>query len=426
MRINLPELIEEEVITKQVADQISDFYSRKKEKGVNKLFVIFGVLGALLVGLGILLIIAHNWDTLTLNIKAILAFVPLLVAQILCGWLLVKKSDSMAWKEGAATFLFISVGASISLVSQIYHISGDLSTFLLVWMSLSLPVIYLMNSSFASLLYLIGITCYSCEAGYWSNQIDQPYLYWILLILAIPYYLMLVKRNNEGNFVRFHNLLIVMSIVISLGTVAKTNHELMYIAYLSLFAIFLLIEGIPLFQKSKDRNLIFEIAGFSGSMIILFILSFSRFWNHLAISHHAVDQLLFSREMIPVLLTTLIALVLLYKKIRTQALSRIRPIGLVFLIYILIYVAFGSMPSLAIIFINTLILFLGVSTIIIGLQLNHIGVLNLGLLIITVLIICRFFDTELSFMLRGFLFIGVGIGFFLMNYRMLKSRKNEN
>ena len=217
-----------------------------------------------------------------------------------------------------------------------------------------------------------------------------------------------------------------MSIVISLGTVAKTNHELMYIAYLSLFAIFLLIEGIPLFQKSKDRNLIFEIAGFSGSMIILFILSFSRFWNHLAISHHAVDQLLFSREMIPVLLTTLIALVLLYKKIRTQALSRIRPIGLVFLIYILIYVAFGSMPSLAIIFINTLILFLGVSTIIIGLQLNHIGVLNLGLLIITVLIICRFFDTELSFMLRGFLFIGVGIGFFLMNYRMLKSRKNEN
>ncbi len=217
-----------------------------------------------------------------------------------------------------------------------------------------------------------------------------------------------------------------MSIVISLGTLSKANYELMYIAYLSLFAIFLLIEGIPLFQKSKDRNLIFDLVGFSGSLIILFILSFSRFWNHLSITHLSFDQLLISREMIPVLLTTLIASALLYKNIRTQTLSRIRPIAFLYLIYILIYVFFGSMPSLAIIFINMLILFLGVSTIIIGLQLNHIGVLNLGLLIITILIICRFFDTELSFMLRGFLFISVGIGFFLMNYRMLKSRKNEN
>jgi len=426
MRINLPELIEENVITQQVADHISDFYSRKKESGVNKLFVIFGVLGALLVGLGILLIIAHNWDILSRNVKSVLAFVPMLGAQILCGWLLVRRSDSMAWKEGASTFLFLSVGASISLVSQIYHISGDLSTYLLVWMSLSLPVIYLMNSSFTSLLYLIGITWYSCEAGYWSHRIDQPYLYWILLILAIPHYLMLIKRNSGSNYVRFHNLLIVISLVISLGTVARANSELIYIAYLSLFAIFLLIEGIPLFQKNKDHNLIFEIAGFSGSMIILFILSFSRFWNHLSTMHHAVDQLLVSREMIPVILTTLIASVLLYRNIRTQTLSRIKPIAFLYLIYILIYVFLGSMPSLAIIFINMLILFLGVSTIIIGLRLNHIGVLNLGLLIITILVICRFFDTELSFMLRGFLFIGVGIGFFLMNYRMLKSRKNEN
>ena len=426
MKIYLPELIEANVVNQQVADDILNFYLKKKRGGANKLFVIFGVLGALLVGLGILLIIAHNWDTLSRSIKVILAFVPLLTAQIICAYLLVTRSDNMARKEGAATFLLLSVGASISLVSQIYHISGDLSMFILVWMSLSLPVIYLMNSSFSSLLYLVGITAYACEAGYWSFPVGQPQLYWILLILVTPHYLMLLRHNGGSNFVRFHNLLIVISIVISLGTVAKGNHELMYIAYLSLFAIFLLVERLPLFQTNGDQPRIFEIAGFSGSIIILFRLSFSRFWNDLLLTHHTVDQLLVSREMIPVFLTTLIASVLLYRKFRTQTLSMIRPVEFLFLIFILIYLLFGSIPSLAIIFINALILFLGVSTIITGLRLNHIGVLNLGLMIITILVICRFFDTDLSFILRGFLFIGVGIGFFFMNFRMLKNRKNEN
>ena len=426
MRINLSELIEENVINQQIGDNISNYYLNKKENGVNKLFVIFGVLGALLIGLGILLIIAHNWDNFSHNIKVVFAFVPLLSAQILCIYLLAKRSESIAWKEGAATFLFLSVGASISLVSQIYHISGDLSTFLLVWMSLSLPVIYLMNSSFTSLLYLIGITVYSCEAGYWSSQVGLPYLYWILLILAIPHYLGLIKHMSGSNFTRFHNLLIVMSIVISLGTVTKHNYELRNIAYLSLFGIFLLIDRVPIFQKNKEHNLIFEIVGFSGSMFILFNLSFSWFWNQLSITHYSIYQLVVTWEMIPVIITTLIALILLFEKFRAQTLSRIRPVELLFLVYILIYILFGSIPSMAIIFINILILFLGVSTIIIGLRRNHTGVLNLGLLIITILVICRFFDTELSFVLRGSLFIGVGIGFFFMNYRMLKKRKNEN
>ena len=70
MRINLPELIEEEVITKQVADQVSDFYSRKKEKGVNKLFVIFGVLGALKSLFEPLLPIGHSFYPTFTNLNS--------------------------------------------------------------------------------------------------------------------------------------------------------------------------------------------------------------------------------------------------------------------------------------------------------------------------------------------------------------------
>ena len=54
---------------------------------------------------------------------------------------------------------------------------------------------------------------------------------------------------------------------------------------------------------------------------------------------------------------------------------------------------------------------------------NHFGILNYGLLIITGLIICRFFDINIDFVLKGFLFVLVGLGFFFANMWMMKKKK---
>lgn len=75
--------------------------------------------------------------------------------------------------------------------------------------------------------------------------------------------------------------------------------------------------------------------------------------------------------------------------------------------------------------INLLILTLAVHTIRDGAQRNHLGILNYGLLIITALILCRFFDTDFSFVVRGLLFISVGVGFFATNYYMIQKRKKQ-
>jgi hypothetical protein len=72
-----------------------------------------------------------------------------------------------------------------------------------------------------------------------------------------------------------------------------------------------------------------------------------------------------------------------------------------------------------------LILLVAVHTIYDGAQQNHLGILNYGLVIISVLIGCRFFDTNFSFVIRGLLFIGIGAGFFIANYHMLQKRKKE-
>ena len=73
--------------------------------------------------------------------------------------------------------------------------------------------------------------------------------------------------------------------------------------------------------------------------------------------------------------------------------------------------------------INLLVFALGILTILKGANQNHLGILNYGLLIITALVVCRFFDTNISFVIRGLLFVGVGVGFFMTNYWMLKKRR---
>ena len=53
-------LVEAQVISHQVANDIKNYYDSKRDASPNRLFAIFGVLGSLLVGLGVILILAHN------------------------------------------------------------------------------------------------------------------------------------------------------------------------------------------------------------------------------------------------------------------------------------------------------------------------------------------------------------------------------
>ena len=75
---DLDELLHANVITSETVRDIEQYYLSKKQQSVNPLLAIFGALGGILVGLGIILIFAHNWDNFSRHIKTLLAFTPLL------------------------------------------------------------------------------------------------------------------------------------------------------------------------------------------------------------------------------------------------------------------------------------------------------------------------------------------------------------
>jgi len=421
---DLQELVKADVISQNTADKISDFYRKKGEDSTNRLFIVFGILGAILVGLGIIMIIAHNWDELSKSTKTFFAFLPLVVGQILCGFTLIKKQESIAWRESSGAFLFFSVGASISLVSQIYNIPGNLGSFLLTWMLLCLPLIYVMNSSIVSLLYIVGITFYAGETSYWSQPQSVAYFYWLLLLGALPHYGLLFKKNPESNFTIFHHWLVPISVIISLGSVADKTGSLMYIAYFSLFGLLYLVGNSAIFVQQKTRNNGYKILGTLGSIILLLTLSFDWFWEELRKRDFKFNEVITSPEFFAAVVLSLLAGGLLLFQLKNKSIRDMQPVAPVFILFIITFII-GLSSSIAVVLINFFVFAIGILTIKDGAKQDHLGILNFGLLIITALVICRFFDADLSFVFKGILFVSVGVGFFAANSWMLKKRKTN-
>lgn len=413
----LPQLVNAGIISDDTAEKIRGYYEQQPGQSANRLFIVFGILGSLLVGMGLVLIIAHNWDELPHAIKLSVGLAPLLIAQAIAAFSVFKKK-SKGWREATAAGLFFAIAISISIVSQVYNIVGDLSGFLFIWMCLSLPIVYVLRSSVASLLFIIGITWYGCEAGYFRSG-NSGFEYWIFLALIVPfYYIEFIKPQIKNNFFYFHSWLLALSLTICLALVASSDEELLMIAYMSLFSAFVSLAQLKEFQTGRVLSNAWLVIGSLGVIVLLLMLSFDFYWDAIE-SGYSIQ----SPEFIASLVITAAAGFLLYKLIQDEPISRINSKSMAFIAFIILFFIGLVEPWAPQLLANALILALAVHTIYDGAQRNHLGILNYGLLIITALIACRFFDTDLSFVLRGLLFIGIGVGFFAANYYMIKKRK---
>lgn len=273
-----------------------------------------------------------------------------------------------------------------------------------------------------ALLVITGITYYACETSYWHYPNEISWTYWPLLALLLPHYYLLFKSKPDSNFLVILNWLLPLSLTICLGTLAKSSEELMFIAYFSLFGFFYLTGNSSVFANKLIRNNAYLVIGSAGTIIMLLMLSFDWFWNDLA---KAEINLLNSSEFYIAMSVSFAALVLAAWQIKNRQWKEFQLMNLVFILFIFIYII-GIYSTLAsVVMINLLIFILGLTIIKKGADRNHLGILNYGLTIITALVICRFFDTDISFVIRGLLFVMIGGGFFIANYMMLQKRRTN-
>ena len=413
----LAELKEAGVVSESTAENIRQYYQSKSEQGGNRIVVVFGILGALLTGMGIILIIAHNWDDFNTPVKLFFAFMPLVIGQALCGYTLVKKKENTTWRESSAVFLFLAIASSISIVSQVYHISGSLQGFLLTWIILSIPIIYVMRSSMTSLLVISAATWYACEVSYFSYPRVNAWYYWLMMLAIVPWYVRLLKFP-KSNFLYFHSWLLALSLTITLGMFGESQDQMMFVAYVSLFSAFILLGELDVFKTEKLITNAFLITGSLGMVIVLLILTVDYPWESIHGSMVTAEI-----EFFVSIVVSLAAAVLLVVNLKRREVSEVHPMGFVFIVFIVLFVTGLGFPHASQVLTNLLVLVIGVLITKRGADDNNLLIMNYGLLIITALMLIRFFDSDISFVIRGILFIAVGVAFFAFNLRIMKKRK---
>ncbi|MEL1246388.1 DUF2157 domain-containing protein [Flavobacterium sp. DGU11] len=412
----LPELVVNDIITSDTAQRIEAYYASKKVPRENNLLTIFGVIGAVLTGLGIILIFAHNWDTFPKSIKTMLALLPLIAFQGLTAYTIIAKKEAR-WKEPAGVLLFFAVGASIALVAQIYNIPGNLGSYLCTWTLLCLPLIYILRSNALALLHIVFSTWYACE---WSSETNgRPWMYLFFIAAFIPFYIERHRSQPVSGITAFLNLALPVSGAIALAMFLDDAYKFNAAIYVAFFGMLYSIGQLAAIKQHSLRSNGFTFVSQLGILILLLITSSKIFWE--------VDSGMrasFSINTLPAGVA-FFAISLYIAIVRTNALRRFDPFLIATIIFPAIYVVGLIEPLFTTVLANLLVLGLGTVIIRKGALQFNLPVLNFGLVIVSALIICRFFDTDMSFAIRGLLFVVVGAGFFFANYLLIRKKKDH-
>lgn len=417
----LQELVRENVITSETAENISIYFKRKERESTNPLTITLAILGALLVGSGIILLVAHNWDDFSKTVRTILAFLPLIVSQLLGIYTLLRRKLQQAWTESAAVLLFLSMGAAMALISQIYQINGSLSTFLLTWTAVSIPLVYIFSSSTLAVLCISSLSWYAFLIGYDGSHQAFPMLYLVGMVCLLPYYRMLLNQKPLSNFLVLLNWAFAISIVVVLGTFTRFSYSRMEwigLLYCTLFCLFVVIGRTNYFHSKSILRNSFLLIGLPGLLVMLFVWSFS----HSLLSFDqefsmAGDPLLYLCVIMAVLI------IFLTYRIARQDKSRISPDIFSFVVFYLCIRLLQTGQFTGTLIINLMIFVIACYYIWKGARFNNLPVMNFGLIVFALLAIFRFFDEEIPFLFRGLLFVAAGAGFFAANLLVIKKRK---
>lgn len=415
----LPDLVGREIISPDAADRIRDYYGPVAQEEKKNYITIFGIIGVILVGLGIILILAHNWEQLSRSSRMVIAIAMLVAAQASAGAVWWLKRDKRSWSEGAAVFWMLMMGASMALISQTYHLSDDTGAFLLTWMLLSLPILYLLKSTIVAVLYLIGIASWVANG---SVAIIGKHLIWLLFAVFIPYYRQLLKTEQYAN--QAIAVTWVFTLTLYFAFAIAFDHQIGQLGMLLFTALFSLTYLLGVLSLDKGtagwcKSLI--AIGLAGTVGVSFILSFKDVWAGLSYSTLKTGESWLS--LILLLPVVSLSFILMRRKTDRTVVYAAAPlvVGAAYLLQ-----AYDASGVSSAVVMNAFLLLLSLIVIRKGVQKSDLSILNMGMLLLAALIIARFLDISFSFVIRGIVFVALGICFLIANWIAVRRKAGAN
>lgn len=178
------------------------------------LMIVFSILGALLVGVGVVLVFITFWQEMPMISKGILSFLPLIAGQVSGLFTLIKKKDKIPWCEGAGILWTAGIAATFTMIYNIFDLRIYWYT-VLVFVCLSvLPVMGLLRCVSPLAVY------YGCAITWIVALLGEQKSYFALsaaialIVVGCVYSSLMLKNENKSHRSLFAHWLSMFAVLI--------------------------------------------------------------------------------------------------------------------------------------------------------------------------------------------------------------------
>lgn len=385
----LVELTDNDIISIEQLENAKNYFSNKKEKSV---VTIFGAIGILLIALSIITLFAINWDSIPISIKTLISFVPIIITSIMLFFYL--KTEKSSLRLYTSIFAPVSIIATNSLISQIFHIQTEIYELFFICLLMFLPITFILSNHISFLVYGIGTISYASMAITNDFGLINTFILFAPLILFNVFSYIKGKNDSEKITLWIINV-IIASIILFAKEFLSFNVFLIY-----LYMIYFITK--TLFDENNSLNILLSklfVIYLIVSCIDPSIVSFAQEIEF------GVDTLLVTIATIPFMYLSKV-----YKEPKEY-----------FILVFLVLLQYTKMEAeVLFVFVNIVAVAFGIYKIINGNKLNSYHETKQGISTILLLILFRFINSDMSFSLKSIMFLISGICFMITSNLMKK------
>lgn len=428
----LDEWVKEEIVTSQQAAALRRRHPFLTEGGLPWGAIIFSCLGAVIIGLGVILLLAYNWDKIHRLYKLGMIIGAIVIAHGIGLRLFFASTRYRNLGEALCLLGTMLFGAGIWLVAQIYHIEEHFTTAFLLWGMGAFLLALVMSSIPQAILSAVLIATW-CVTERVTFDVAMPVAPLLIFCLGVFAWL---KQSRILLAIVIPAFVICFEVVVPHSEdVWSVNLSLLEIGAM-LVAFQLLVRRVGNFPKSSA---VFGFFGWVLFLVLVFILAFPDAYNEWMLG--AVREMSMSTAAWQYLLGAACMAVwiaiLLYHVFRVETPDRqligletyLIPLTVLFIFTRLFfwpdYTVYSDWTIAAPL--NMVFLVLSVGMITRGCRRALIGPTVIGSLLLIALMLARFFDLFGSLVVRGLVFLVVGAGLFAEGifYSRARRRKDE-
>ena len=400
----------EGLLTPEQAGRLRQRYPQPTAEGPHWSLLVFASAGAVVIGLGVILLFAYNWNDIPKFGKLALIFGAISAAH--AGGLYYCRQTDWRRQIGAVLHLLGTMffGAGIWLVAQIYHIEEHFPTGFLIWGIGALVLAWALDSVLQALLATVLLTIWG---GSEMLAFREPHL-WALPLVVVGV-APLAWRRRSGVLLCFVIIAVQFLLIANLSSFGTGAHVFTTSFALGAFwiaAARLSAAGTPDFSGGTK---VMNFFGYAGFILCAYLLSFGWAANYVfnwerSMTPGQETAMLYSWGLFGLALASwiIVALRTFFRRaLHTPAEEWLVPLAVIYC-YALVWGHYRAFTQFGVRPFNLILLGLASAWMWHGSREGRLRDTVLGLLLLSAVVLARYFDLFQSLAARGLAFVVLG------------------